>query len=483
MRTWLCVAVLLTAGCSGASSPGSAPGPAGTLPNASSRQLLADTAVAQIGAAPDSVAAAVTVSNVPGPAISRLVLGANMANWYDITQSGIAASLVNAGFTATRWPGGSESDLYHWQTNSLCAGGYSDVNSTFDNFMQQVAVPAALDVAVTLNYGSNAACNGGGDPTEAAAWVAEAKNAGYPVHTWTVGNEVYGSWEYDLHAKPNNPATYASAVASGYYPDIKAQDASAQVGVVVSPGGSWDSTVLSNARYDFVEYHYYAQAPGSENDATLLANGPQQLTQGVNAVKSDLAAAGHPDTPIYVGELGSVYANPGKQSTSIVQALFAGMAVSELMNDGVSRATWWLAYGGCSDSSSGNFSSSLYGWQNFGGYMIVSDGTPEYGCSNATAVPRGTLLPTAQAYKLLVPFAQDGEHSLATSVASVTLPVQIAGIHGASSVTVHTYGKAQYDLSQNNVWHGSVYHEKGPYQGKATFTLPPWSMTVAIVRP
>jgi hypothetical protein len=332
------------------------------------------------------------------------------------------------------------------------------------------------------------------------------------VHTWTVGNEVFGSWEYDLHAKPNDPSTYANAVATGYYPDMKAQDPSAQIGVVVNPGDSWDSTVLSNARYDFVEYHYYAQAPGSENDASLLASGPQQLTQGINAVKSDLAAAGHPNTPIYVGELGSVYANPGKQSMSIVQALFAGMAVAELMNDGVSRATWWLAFGGCNDASGGgNFSSSLYGWQNFGGYMILSDGTPEYGCSNAPAVPRGTLLPTAQAYKLLVPFAQDGEHSLATSVASgfpnvrayaathgkgyalalfnldenapVTVPVKITGLSGASNITLHTYGKAQYDLSQNNVWRGSVYRAKGPYQGNATFWLPPWSMTVAIVRP
>ena len=28
----------------------------------------------------------------------------------------------------------------------------------------------------------------------------------------TVGNEEYGNWEEDLHAKPNDPTTYASAV-------------------------------------------------------------------------------------------------------------------------------------------------------------------------------------------------------------------------------------------------------------------------------
>jgi hypothetical protein len=377
--------------------------------------------------------------------------------------------------------------------------------------MRDVAQAAALDVAVTLNYGSNAACNGGGNPAEAAAWVAEAKANGYGVHSWTVGNEVYGSWEYDLHALPNDPATYANAVATGYYPDVKAQDPTAQVGVVVNPGGTWDSTVLAKAPYDFVEYHYYAQAPGSESDAYLLDSAPAALTQGVNEVKSDLAAAGKPNTPIYVGELGSVYANPGKQSTSITQALFAGMAISELMNDGVFRATWWLGYGGCNDASSGNFSSSLYGWQNFGGYMIFSDGTPEYGCSNATAVARGTPLPTVRAFQLLSQVAVSGEHVLGTRVAarvpnvrayaathgsgyaltlfnldetaSQNVSVAIAGLANGSSVEVTTYGKAQYDTSQNNVWTGPVSHKRKAFTAPLTFTLPPWSMTVAIVNP
>jgi hypothetical protein len=444
--------------------------------------------------------------------ISRLILGANMAGWVDITESGLATALGNADFTATRWPGGSESDEYHWQTNSSCNGGYTDTNSTFDNFERDVAQPAGLDVAITLDYGSNAACNGGGDPTEAAAWVTEAKQNGYGVKYWTVGNEEYGSWEYDLHSSQHDPSTYANAVATGYYPDVKAADSNAQVGVVVEGDTSWDSAVLANAKYDFVELHYYAQAPGSESDSGLLQTGAANLTTSVRQVQSELASAGHASTPIYVGELGSVYGSPGKQSMSIVQSLYAGMVLGELMQDGVFRATWWLGFGGCDDASSGaNFSSSLYGWQNFGGYMILSDGTPEYGCTNATAVPRGTILPTSRAFQLMSAVANNGEHSLSvTTNSSLSTVRAYAATHGSgyavvlfnldennshtvgvgvdalksgSSATMTTYGKAQYDNSQQNVWTGPVSQSYGAWSGALPVTLAPWSMNVVLLSP
>jgi hypothetical protein len=453
-------------------------------------------------------------STQKGAPISDGVLGANMAVWYDVTQSGMPQSLHSAGFTTVRWPGGSASDQYHWQTHALCAGGYDNPNDTFDNFEQDFALPGHQNVGITLDYGSNAACNAGGDPNEAAAWVQYAnKTKNYHVKYWTVGNEVYGSWEYDLHSKPHDAPTYAQAVATGYYPAIKAVDKNAQVGVVVEPGWNpaWDPTVLANAKYDFVELHYYAQTPGQESDSYLLTQAPQALTAEVQSLQSELASAGHATTPIYLGELGSVYSNPGKQTTSITQSLFAGQVLGELMNAGVFRATWWLGYGGCSDSTSGNFSESLYGWQNFGGYMIFSDGTPEDGCPNATAMPRGTRLPTVRAYQLMAEVAKTGEHMLPVSLggsssslraygmthgsgyglvlfnldetnpATVTVSIDSLG-SGSGSVT-DPYGKAQYDKSQNNVWAGPVKQKGGAWQNSLSVSLPPWSMNVVTVSP
>src|SRR5208282_2852061 len=112
-----------------------------------------------------TVATSVTVDlSSSGPAVTDRLLGMNMAVWYDLAanQTGVVDAFQAAGITQVRWPGGSDSDLYHWVTNSECDGGYADGNDTFSNFVNDMAVPANLDVALTANYGSNASCNGGG---------------------------------------------------------------------------------------------------------------------------------------------------------------------------------------------------------------------------------------------------------------------------------------------------------------------------------
>ena len=93
-----------------------------------------------------------------------------------------------------------------------------------------------------------------------------------------------------------------------------------------------------NAPYDFVEYHYYPQTPGGESDTFLVHSAAQELTTNINTIKTELTTAGKPNTPIYVGEIGCAYSNPGKQSWSITQGLYAGQVLGEMMNDGVSRA-------------------------------------------------------------------------------------------------------------------------------------------------
>ena len=456
-----------------------------------------------------------------GPPVTDQLLGMNMAAWYDPTTSAIVPALQTAGIKAVRWPGGGWSDDYHWATNTMC-GSTPNPNSTFSNFVNDVATPAGLDVAITANYGTNAACNGPGEPGEAAAWAAAALTSGIHASHWTVGNEEYGAWEDDLHAVKHDPATYASAVAgaNGYYQSIKAANPAALVGVSVNPGNSpaWDPVVLENAKgyYDFVEYHYYPQGPGGEDDTFLVSQAAQGLTAVIDSIKLELASAGTPGTPIYIGEIGSVWANPGKQSTSITQALYAGQVLGEMMNAGVSRATWWLAFGGCSDADTSqggqfaNFSNSLYGWQDFGGYMVFSDGLPEYGCTSAPNLPAGTLLPTARAFQLFSNVAITGERVLFTTVTGDTTDVRayaatnnggtalvlfnlnqttpepvavtLSGQSATTGVTVDTYSKAIYDLSKSNVWSAPATTNLGAQDLPLTLTLAPWSMNVVIIK-
>jgi hypothetical protein len=484
-------------------------------PEASSSSIFT-AAVGTSSAVTVTAATAISVDQATmGPAVSSQLLGMNMAYWYDPSTAAIVPAFLTAGIKGIRWPGGSGANDYHWATNSLCSGGSTYPADAFDTYIADVIQPGDFDLALTANYSSDAACAGPGDPAEAAAWVQNALNNGNYVTHVTVGNENWGSWEPDLHAIPHDPTTYADATANGYYPQIKAVNPNVQVGVGVNPWNSpaWDPIVLSQAKYDFVEYHFYAGGPGAESDTFLVQQAAEQLTTAINAIKAELTTAGAPNTPIFVGEIGSVYDDPGKQTSSITQALFAGQILGEMMNDGVSRAAWWLGFGGCdSDPTVDNFSNSLYGWQNFGGYMVFSDGLPEYGCTGA-AIPTlaaGTLLPTARAFQLFSNVALDGEKALTANVsgdatdvrvyaatnrggtalvvfnlnetASEPVGITLSKQSASSNVTVETYSKAIYDQSKTNVWAAPTVTDLGAQSLPLALTLDPWSMNVVIVK-
>jgi hypothetical protein len=471
-----------------------------------------------------SIQSSVTVNpSNTGVAVSDQILGMNMAAWYDIVgnDTGIVSAFQAAGIKAIRWPGGSWSDAYNWETNTEC-GNYAATNDTFANFVSDIAVPAGLDVALTADYGTGKNCTGPGDPTEAASWAAAAITDGITVSHITVGNEEYGSWETDNHTLKNNAATYAAATAgsSGYYALIKAASPSTLVGVSVNPGNSplWDPTVLADAPYDFVEYHFYPETPGSESDTYVVQQGAQQLTANINTIKSELATAGKPNTPIYVGEIGGAYSNPGKQSWSITQGLYTGQVLGEMMNDGVTRLTWWIGFGNC-NGTAGNDSASLYGWQDFGAYNVFSDGPSDGTCPDAG--PIGTMSPSARAFQLFSNVAVNGEfvltpttagdttnvvayaatHSGGTALvlfnrnenASAPVTITVTGLSSSTGVTVETYDKAIYDLSGSptgtfpdpvgtNTWAAPTTVNLGAQTLPLTLTLAPWSMNVVIIQ-
>ncbi|MGA9039055.1 MAG: hypothetical protein WB421_00840 [Terriglobales bacterium] len=495
-----------------------------TVTSTSGATVTATATVTVAGPVVSSVTVDLTSS---GPAVTNKLLGMNMAVWYDLVsnQAAVVDAFQEAGITQVRWPGGSDSDLYHWATNSECASGFADGNDTFLNFVNDMAGPANLDVALTANYGSNAACNGGGDPSEAAAWVTAALADGITVSHMTVGNEEYGSWEYDLHSTKNDPTIYAAAVVgtTGYYQSIKAASPNTLVGVDADADnttGGWDNIVLANAKgsYDFVEYHYYPEAPGQESDTFLVQQAPQELTTNINTLRSELTKWGTPGTPIYVGEIGGPYSNPGKQSWSITQGLYAGQVLGEMMNDGVSRLTWWIGFGNC-NGSNGNDSTSLYGWQDFGAYNVFSDGSEDSTCPGAG--PTGTMSPTARAFLLFSQMAVDGQTVLTATVTgdptdvrayAATNPngtavllfndnettaqevmVTLSGKSSSPKVTVTTYDKATYDLSGSptgtppdpagtSTWAAPITTNMGTQALPLTLILTPWSMNVVILQ-
>jgi len=116
-----------------------------------------------------------------------------------LTDTDVIGASHAAGVTTLRYPGGRVADTYHWTTYhpSNWQGldhpnvGYAPANNlgSFLRFMEQVGT-----AIFTVNYGSNLNGSGGGEPAEAAAWVAYIN--GSPTDTKAIGKDSTGNdWQ------------------------------------------------------------------------------------------------------------------------------------------------------------------------------------------------------------------------------------------------------------------------------------------------
>ena len=112
----------------------------------------------------------------------------------------LPALLRGAGITTLRYPGGGFADDFHWSTNkpsnsqvSLAQrySGYAP-NTDFGHFVY--LVDHVGTAVITVNYGSNQDGTGGGEPAEAAAWVAYTN--GSATDTKVIGKDSTGyDWQ------------------------------------------------------------------------------------------------------------------------------------------------------------------------------------------------------------------------------------------------------------------------------------------------
>lgn len=116
------------------------------------------------------------------------------ANVYDgYTYDKVTTAYLKAsGLTTLRFPN-SSADQYHWSTNTETPykgieSGYIAPAATFANAAQ--LVDQVGTVLVTVDYGSNLDGTGGGEPLEAAAWVAYAN--GDPGSSRVIGKDSTG---------------------------------------------------------------------------------------------------------------------------------------------------------------------------------------------------------------------------------------------------------------------------------------------------
>jgi alpha-L-arabinofuranosidase len=351
--------------------------------------------------------------------VDARMFGVNTAIWdgvFDTANTiGMFTSMNNQ---ALRFPGGSASDDYHWATNTSDTNTWTWATS-FDQFAD-VATNTHAQVFITVNYGS-------GTPTEAASWVQYSNvTKQYGFKYWEIGNECYGSWETDLNSPPNDPYTYASRFQS-YWTQMKEMDPTIKIGAVVITGedsystytnhpatnprtgqthNGWTPVLLATLNSfgvtpDFVIYHRYAQAPSAENDATLLqssvtwSNDAADLRQQL----SDYLGAPATNVELVCTENNSVYTNPGKQTTSLVNGLFWADSIGNALQTEFNALIWWDTRNG--QETGNNNDPSLYGWRQYGDYGITD--------SNNPAVPADRY-PTYYVARLLQYFARGNDH-------------------------------------------------------------------------
>jgi hypothetical protein len=356
------------------------------------------------------------------------------------------------------------------------------------------------------------------------------------IQFWEVGNEEYGSWEADHHgtAGPggvstgaqHDPATYAT-FANAFAGFAAQIDPSIVIGIdSADPTGAsdnnWTKNVLTNGLSlgfvpGFISDHSYMQGPGGESDSFLLFNtvsNPTSLldwsTRYVDYQSLLQATLGTRGSNLHVmaTEFNSVYASPGKQSTSLTNGLFIADSIGSLLESGYTGGFVWDLRNGWDTSQ--NDSPSLYGWRQGGDYGLL--GAPD------TSLPPGTgpyvPYPNYFAEQLASKIVQGGGQVVSSSSnydgltvyavkeanghleilavnknQDAALPEQInlQGFQANGAASVWQYGEVQ-DNAQRLSTDGSASLANSsvtlPVIGNAiSFTFPAYSMTVLDLTP
>ena len=431
--------------------------------------------------------------------------------------------LREMGMTTLRFPGGSLSDEYHWQSNRTRTNTWQ-WNTSFDEFMS-VATNMQAEIFITVNYGS-------GTPEEAAAWVRYANVINrFGIRYWEIGNECYGPWEYDTNARPHDAYTYAVRAAE-YIRQMKAVDPTIRVGVVAVPGEDrydngyrdhpgvnlrtgetrygWTPRMLTalrnlGVRPDFLVHHHYPQwtqenplhCPVSDPMALLSTGNWASDAADLRRQIQDYYGPGGEQIELVVTENNIDAGAQGRQSTSLVNALYYADSLGQLMRTEFNAFVWWNLRNGT--DTKGAFDSTLYGWRTYG----------DLGMINGPA----TRHPVFYAAKLMSFFARAGDHIVEASSdypwlavhaarranghltvlvlnkdsqVSLTAQLEMRGFRPRSPAVVRFYGIPQDEAARTNapVSAQDLSHFEIAVAGPVfTNVFPPLSLTLFTFEP
>jgi hypothetical protein len=452
--------------------------------------------------------ATVTVNSTAGiGTIPSSAIGLSTAVYDgDMNDTAIPPLLKAAGINALRYPGGSYSDIYNWQTQTAVDGGYVAPNTSFSDFMSTANAAGAAPI-ITVNYGT-------GTTALASAWAQQA--ASDNVRYWEIGNEVYGNgtyganWETDSHcdtseggspvtigSEPSQtydcgPTTYANNVLS-YESAIHAVAPNAKVCAVLTTPGfwpdnvtnaqypqSWNQTVLSilKSSTQCVIVHYY---PGGSSTAAMLTD-PTDIAGIMSTLHSEMSQyAGVSNVPVIVTETNSTIDLDTQPA-----ALFGADMYMTWLENGASNIDWWNEHNGEGTVSTVDGATD-YGDQGIFSNNTNSGGTtepavdtpfaPYYGIEMLTklAQPGDTMVTSSSSQSLLrVHATRDASGNLNVLIDnedpsnSYTVGLTLNGFTASGTPTVYT-------LANNGT---SITSAAG---SASSVTVAPYTLTVVHV--
>lgn len=375
--------------------------------------------VATAGVVVDSTIVKTTVA---GPMFG--VAGGIFDPYFDFASTKVRA--VEAGMNTFTYPGGTIANNFDWRTNmdirfnqpALC---------TVDGYLKMSDQVGAHKI-INVNYGS-------GTPIDARDWVHYANVVRLSnVKYWGIGNENYGVWSYDTHPFPHDAVTYAEFAAEAITL-MKAVDPTIKVGIaciysestypqrvsVTNPvtgqqTNGWTPVVLTYMRNlgvlpDYIDVHYYPQGPYAESDNNLLMTAEhwELVFDPMRRILRDyLGTTAGNNVELFVTENNGSYFNPGRQSVSIVTALYLARSWMKTVDLNAKAFVWWRLHQGL--QAGGNMSELIYGWRNYGDYGVLARGYPQ-----GTSPPVNEPYPTFYALKMLKLFARPGAQILSTT--------------------------------------------------------------------
>ncbi|WP_370350411.1 hypothetical protein [Catenulispora sp. EB89] len=350
-----------------------ATGPAAT---ATTTTTSTSTTTANTGATP------ITVTVHADQALARVPAAPIGTNDWDsdpnITNPGTSALLDAAGLRVRELNTGPFDDVYRWRTNT------DDANAATANLGPDAPLPwqtwvhqteqTHAQAMIHVNYGSTATDGPGGTdigPQEAAAWVRQANIVDHDgIKYWTIGEEVWGNgfytsfpaFEPDNHADKSPTAYGRNAVL--FAKAMKAVDPSIEVGVEISPFApaagqpDWNGPLLKAAgsAIDFVDVHSYRPPFADTSDASLFTV-PARIPAQMASIKADIAqnAGPHADhIQVIVGETNTAGFDPGVQSVTAPDALYAADDVATWLEQGASQVDWFNTHIGAVQDAAGS---------------------------------------------------------------------------------------------------------------------------------